>query len=154
MDSNHTLKIETPPDIAQGVNGEPAYIIVKTRFKNKYQMAFSEVNQLSTRLNQIVKQIKGGDTSPETEAEGLRLTSQVEAAIEAIWETFATLVLDWNWLDPETGAPLPKPNGNLDAFKREIDDEQTSWIRDKIQNIQRYRATEGNAPSGNGSSPG
>lgn len=154
MDSNHTLRIETPPDIAQGVNGEPAYVVFKSRFKNKYQMAFSEVNRISGRLDEVIKQIKAGDKSPETEAEGLRLAAQTEQAIDEVWETFSTLVLDWNWLDSETGEPLPRPNGNQDVFRRDIDDEQTRWIREKIQNIQKYRVTEGNAPSGNDSSPG
>lgn len=150
MDSNHTLRIDTPPEVAQGANGEPAYVIFKTRYKGKYQKAFTRVGQ----LNSEVKQLKTDNMSEAEQDEALILIDQLNHSIEAVYAAFAHIVLDWNWLDEETGAPLPKPNENPAVFSDELFDEQVAWIREHINKLTRYRATEGNAPSGNDSSPG
>lgn len=148
----HILKIDTPPEIATGPSDAPGFVILKTRFKNRYALAFNEVIRAANRVNEAIGKIQAGDNT--FEAKALELAAEADQATEFVWETYAALVLDWNWIDDETGEPLPKPAGNVEVFKRQLYPEQTQWIRDRIQTLQKYRGTEGNAMSGNGSTPG
>lgn len=145
-DNEHTKRIDTPPEIATGPNGAPGWVVLKTRFKNKYANAFGQVFRFRQRLNDA---IDAGDTDNAKE-----LGAQALAASEFAWTTYAYLVLDWNWIDIETGEPLPKPSGNNAVFREELYPFQTSWIAEQIQEIDQYRATEGNEQSGDGSKLG
>lgn len=140
---NHIARIETPANIVQGTNGEPAYILLRTRFKNKHLLAFNK----ALRLNAEISKFDLNHLDEAGQKQVLQIAEALNQAVEDVFSTYATLVIDWNWLDDETGQPLPKPLGHPEVFKAELYEEQVSWIREQIQNVQRYRATEGNAPS-------
>lgn len=152
MIDDHTQRIDAS-EVAKGIADEPAYILLKTRFKNKHRLAFSEAIRLSAEVNKIdLKQISQAGEAEQGRV--LEIAERAHQAIEKVYVTYATLVIDWNWLDEETDQPLPKPNGNPDVFKEELYEEQITWIREQIQNVYKYRVTEGNARSGDGSLPG
>jgi len=144
--NNHIKRIDTPADIAQSANGETAYVVIKTRIKNKHALAFSRLGTLASMISSLSED----DTGPET----MRLIGELDKAIERTYKTYAALVTDWNWVDDETGEPLPKPHDNPDIFKEELYPWQTEWIRQQVQSLIRYRSTEGNVSSGNASQIG
>jgi hypothetical protein len=70
------------------------------------------------------------------------------AQTDRVYEIYALMVVAWNWLDEETGQPLPPPTAQV--IEDELDQVQTAYIREKIREVQKYRVTEGNANSGSG----
>jgi hypothetical protein len=141
----YITKIETPAHIAQSGNGVPAYVMLKTRFKNKHLFVFSRAGELAAEMQG--RNVSDDMSEAETEA-ALQIAGKLNQTLSDIFNTYATLIVDWNWIDDETGQPLPKPKDNPGVFKNELYQEQTDWLREQIQNAAKYRATEGNARAG------
>jgi hypothetical protein len=77
----------------------------------------------------------------------LKIIGQFQAATEKMYTAYAAFVADWNWLDEESGLPLPKPT-KAEVFKNDLFEDQTTWLASQIEKLERYRATEGNVKSG------
>lgn len=138
----HVKRFEVPEEVARSVNGQPAWVDIKTRIKGKHVRALQEAISTLTEIASI-------NTDNLTEAQTVKLVQKAQEATynaNRIFEIFATMVIDWNWLDEETGQPLPKPTAQV--IEDELDQIQTVYIRDRIREIQKYRVTEGNASSG------
>lgn len=142
---DNTLKIETPPEIATGPNGEAGYIIFRAVFKGKYKSCFSELAVLAETIQGNL----AGATSLDDETRAL--IEKFNQAQERAYEAYAHLVLDWNWIDRETGEPLPKPN-NPDVFRySELYEDQEAWLIAQLRTLFNRRAVGANPTNGGGS---
>lgn len=141
----YITKIEVPAHIAQSGNGVAAYVMLRTRFKNKHLTRFGRLNELAAEME--ARKVSADMSESDTQA-ALKTAADLGRASNDIFDTYATLITDWNWVDDETGEPLPKPLNNPGVFKNELYSEQIVWIREQIQNAAKYRATEGNARAG------
>jgi len=145
MESNHSTKIDTPPEIAKGPKGKPAYIVLRTRFKGKYKKVFYDISD-------IVAKIQALPTVEESVTEALSLSAQLRDKKTLVTEAYTQLIIDWNWTDDD-GEPLPKPTG-LGVVQDELYPEQEEWINDQLRALFRRRAVEGNPTNGSGSQTG
>lgn len=142
---DNTLKIETPPEIATGPNGEAGYIILRSQFKGKYKNCFSDLAILALTLQEEL----AGATKLTSESRAL--IDQFNQLKERTYEAYAHLVVDWNWIDRETGEVLPKPN-NPDVFRHsELYEDQEAWLNEQRDKLFKRRATEANPTNGGGS---
>lgn len=131
-------------EVAEGANGEPAYLVIKTRIKGRYARVFTAVGQSAARLMAI-------NTATMTEADvdrAYKIAQEVNSDVDLLFDAYAAMIVDWNWLDSETGEPLPSPDS--DIIRDELDQFQLAFIRSKITEILRYPVTEGNGKSGTG----
>lgn len=145
VDQNHTRKIEVPTEIAEGVNGEPAFVVMRTRAKNKHFRAFNDLGKITAQLNALILDLqKNPAGSEELLSEAERLQTEAERLTGAVYEAYVYLVADWNWLDFETGEPLAKPDSR-GVIEDELTPQQIAWLREQVDELRRYRATEGNA---------
>lgn len=136
-------RIDTPADIATGAGGEPAWVEFKVRIKGKYLRTLNQAERLGLAVTRI-------DEAAVNETNISEVTALAERAFEAfdkVHDVYAAVVVAWNWLDSDTGEPLPPPDDPL-VFQDELDQVQIGWIRRQIDNLVRYRATEGNGTSG------
>lgn len=146
MNEQFLRRIETPPDVATGTGGEPGLVVIKTRLKGKYTSAFNEAGQLAAELAAI-------DTAamtPAIEAKAIEMAGRLGELTDRIYEAYSNLVVAWNWVDFDSGQPLPPPD-NAAVFRDELDNIQMGWLREQIQGVLKYRSTEGNGRSGGGS---
>ena len=141
----HVKRIETPADIAQGVDG-PAWIELKTRVKGKYRKVFNNYRQLMVRMAATNTDNLNGNMDKLADASErfLKIDQQ------EIPKLVAALLVNWNWRDSETGEALPL---NVETIEDELDQFQSDWIIGQIQVIMfnrtpADRVTEGNVPSG------
>ncbi len=140
----HVKRFEVPEEVAVGIDGEAAWVEIKTRIKGKHIKAMQETLSSLAEIANI-------NTDNLTEAEAEKLVTKANEAMasaDRVYEVYAALVMAWNWLDEETGEPLPQPTAQV--IEDELDQIQTAYIREKIRKIQRYRVTEGNGSSGSG----
>lgn len=141
--SKNTRRIDTPADIATGAGGEPAWVEFKVRVKGKYLRALNQAE----RLGLAVARIDEAAVSPANIGDVTALAERAFEAFDKVYGVYAAVVVAWNWLDSETGEPLPPPDDPL-VFQDELDQVQIGWIRRQIDNLIKYRATEGNGTSG------
>jgi hypothetical protein len=137
----HTKRIDVPPEVATGSNGEAAWIELNTRVKNKHRNAFMKVVTKAALVNQIDEKNK----NPEYQKKAMALVAQFDGVMKGQYDALAAFVVGWNWTG-DNGLPLPKPESGK-VFEDELYDYQTDWIEKQIQTLERFRATEGNAPS-------
>lgn len=140
----HILRIDTPPDIATGPDGQPGFIVLKTRFRGKYRYAFYDAVDLAKEIKSL------GDDATEDQVNDL--LRQLRESKALITEAYTQLVIDWNWID-DSGQPLPKPT-IPGVVQGELYPEQENWVNDQLKNLFKLRGTEGNARSGPDSTPG
>lgn len=151
-----TKTIEVPEEIAISGNGQPAYVKMRTRYLNNIlQEIINKPTLLSGKAELLYKQIEAlDDTDPANEGKANKLLAELEgiysqlSKVNVTKELLAYAVIEWNWLNEETGEPLPEPS-NPEAFNLLYED-QTKWLRKQIEEIRKYKAAEGNAPSSAG----
>ena len=139
----HTKTIEVPDDIAKGLDG-PAYLKLRTRIKKKYLAILGE---LATTAADVMA-LKDDETENNPEVM-IKLAAFNRVNDYDALKAYAYIVLDWNWIDEETGKALPKPT-NAQAFG-ELYEEQLIYIQEQIGELRRYSATEGNERNGSNS---
>jgi hypothetical protein len=127
---DYTSRIDAS-EIASGVNGEPAYVVVKTRLKNKWINAYQRAQ---IALGALMSMKEGDDLSD--------VPDQADEVFKAVFGAYAAFVVRWNWIDEETGEPLPQPTGQI--IQDELYNNQVKWIRDRFDEFLKFRGTEGN----------
>lgn len=137
--TNEFSKTIDASEVATAAAG-PAWVKISTRIKGRHIKALAAANKSAARLQTL-------DPQTASKAEVLEIVNQSESAISDFYRALAVIVLDWNWLDDETGQPLPKPAGNPDVFQDDLDQVQSFWLNQRIGEVLGFRATEGNAPS-------
>jgi hypothetical protein len=143
---DYTRRIETPAEVAAGGDG-PGWIELKTRIKGKYIRKLNRAVTLASQLSQV--DMDSLATAGEAaQQRAVALAEQTIEASAAIYDVYAALVVSWNWRDAETGEPLPQPARNRAVFEEDLDQVQIGWLREQIQTLLKYRATEGNGVSG------
>lgn len=147
MSYTNGIKQFDASEVAKGVNGEPAYIKIKTRIKGKYSKVFTDIGQNAARLLSI-----DTDNMSDNDIDrAYQIAQEVNTNIPQLYQAYATMITDWNWIDIDTGDPLVL---NSETIQNELDQFQMAFIRDKIAEILRYPVTEGNPKSGSGSRRG
>jgi len=134
-------------EVADGVDGQPAYIKIKTRIKGKYSRVFTAIGQNAARLMAI-------DLDHMTDSDidrAYQIAQEVNNDVDLLYEAYTAMIVEWNWLDTDTGEPLPITG---ETIRDELDQFQIAFIRGKISDILRYPVTEGNPKSGTGSRRG
>ena len=147
-------KVEVPEGVALGVDG-PAWIKFKTRIKGKYRKNLVRYRQVGLKMaalatKGIVAEEQGRQLNGEVDMyvdTAIEFTEYDEDVIPAI---FHALIVDWNWLDEETGELLPL---TVESVQDELDHVQTEWLATQIYEILNQRAAEGNSKSDKDSSP-
>ena len=144
----HFITIEVPDEIALGINGSnkpgPAWVKLRTRYKRKQLRIINQGVEIASRIMAL------DDNADEKNPQVLETLSTFFNYDNTQRPKFlAYAVIDWNWLDEETGKPLPKPD-KPEVFD-ELFDNQVAWLQAEINQLLKYRATEGNVQSGSGS---
>jgi hypothetical protein len=139
----HTITIETPAEIAEGAGGEPAWVLFRTRAKNKYFQTFSKLQQNALEISTLIEEVKNQPENQALLGEVDRLHSENAILIDLTYDAYLYFIVDWNWLDYETGQPLHKPDSRA-VIEEELTPQQIAWLRNQIDQLRRYRATEGN----------
>lgn len=116
-------------------------------------MFSSEHARLVTKARSLSGEAKSLDETKDdkkTKETAQRIIDEIDTVFDKLTvsdqkmlEFYEYLVLDWNWIDGDTGKPLPKPN-DPEVFKALYED-QLEWIQDHVNDLKRYRVTEGNA---------
>ena len=122
-------KIETPPEIATGFVG-PAYIVLKTPEGETLRI-----------LQQVKRWIVPSEALEKLSgAELAQLQRQIARVQPRAERAFASLILDWNWTDFETGEALPRPPTTEVIFS-ELSQDQIAWIRQQLIDLlfEQYR---------------
>lgn len=117
-------RIETPAEIAEGENGAPAFVIMQTQPAHKYKQVFLDA---ARQARQGKAKILAKKDISYSEA-----SRTYEAVFSRIIQTLAYIITDWNWLDIDTGQPLPKPNKNPAVFKDELTADQQEWLFEQV----------------------
>jgi hypothetical protein len=123
---------------------------MKSRIKGKYRDAFANASRAAVQVLQL--DIPALENNEPAQREALRDVERANQALENIYEVYEALILEWNWIDFDTGAALPPPDAQ--TIRSELDQVQMAWLNQQVQRLLKYRATEGNALSGNGSKTG
>lgn len=139
----YTKTIEVPEEIATGEDG-PAWIKLRTRIRKKYLAILGQLVNSATGVMEMAKeQEASGKTGKEMTLEEARVVARFNEVNDIlVLKAYANIVIDWNWVDDETGELLAKPQGNSTVFG-ELVEEQLTWIQEQIGQIRRYRATDG-----------
>jgi hypothetical protein len=154
IEAKFTERIMTPDYIATGPAGEPGWIVVRTKIKNKHFMAFTRLARAISDVSLLIEDISlaqngNGQDKAKQEAllvEARTMNNQIKVLEDEVYRSYCYIVADWNWSDFETGEPLPKPI-DRSIFENELTQDQINWLKDEIDKLRRYRATEGNAPT-------
>lgn len=150
MIQNGTIRIEVPPEVALGPQDKPAYIILKTRLKGKHREAFTSATRAAAQVMRL--DINALKDNPEGQVKALADVDEASQAINRLCDVYGEIILEWNWIDFDTGAVLPPPSAQI--VRDELDQIQMAWLNEQAQQLLRYRATEGNARSGSNLNPG
>lgn len=140
----YVTKIETPEDIAQSANGKPAYIKLRTRLKKKYIKLMNRGIEAANAVMQLKDDADGNDAAVIDALTRFNAYNDNDRP-----KVYAYVVTEWNWIDAETGEPLPAPD-KVETFD-ELYPQQLDWIQAQINDVMSFRATEGNGMSGSGS---
>lgn len=151
-------KVEVPSGVATGVDG-PAWIKFRTRIKGKYRKKLVRYRKVG--LEMVGLGAKATAFQDALNDENIQLNGQVDNYIasadefvrydeDVIPPIFWALIVDWNWLDEETGEALPL---TVESVQDELDHVQTEWLAEQIYEILNQRTAEGNPPKDIGSSP-
>ena len=132
----NTIKIDTPVEIAQGVDGD-AWIKIKTRIKGKYRRKLLKYQQMGLEIASIDTDNLNGNVEALTELSG----EFIRYDEEEIPKLLAALITDWNWQDDETEEGLSLNVGNI---QNELDHVQITWLLAQVTEVLRDRVTEGN----------
>lgn len=137
-------RIETPADVAQGENGEPAYVMLRTQYDG--QPAFLAVARQARQAAAEIRATK--DISIDA------CSRYLQDVYSQVMQTFGYVVADWNWLDID-GQPLAKPDKNPDVFKDELSADQQEWLYRQIVEVANkvYAARQAVRRRGRGPAP-
>ena len=143
--------IETPEEIASGVYGDAAWVKFRTRYKrNKLQLltarniSAAKVSSITTALEQLDDDADD-PRSIQLAQDAIKALDEIDVDGDNINKFLAYAVVAWNWIDEDTGEPLPSPD-KKEVFNT-LYEEQFDWLMEQVHEIRAMRGAEGNAPN-------